>query len=292
MIESKGHELHYHCPMPSFDTPLRYALSCSILLAALAVPAHAQATADPDTTYQPQVGQPGKDVVWVPTPDALLDRMLDLAELTPDDYLIDLGSGDGRTVIAAARRGARAHGIEYDPRLVALSQRSAQSEGLAERATFEQADIFKSDFSHATVITLFLLPRLNLRLRPTLLNMQPGTRIVSNSFDLGDWKPDEQVRLRDNCEQYCNTYKWTVPAKVQGWWSLDGQELVLRQRFQMIEGTLRQGGGPRTPIREARLHGSRIEFRVGSHRYVGEVDGDAMRGQMDGAREWRAVRTK
>src|SRR5512134_3243952 len=141
--------------------------------------------------FEPQSGQAGKDVVWVPTPQALVEKMLDMAKLTPQDFHMDLGSGDGRTVITAAKRGARAEGIEYNPDMVALSQKNAQAAGVSDKATFRKADIFETDFSKANVITLFLLPQLNLKLRPTILNMRPGTRIVSNTFTMEDWTPDE-----------------------------------------------------------------------------------------------------
>src|SRR5690606_33403197 len=163
---------------------------------------------------------------WVPTPQSLVDAMLDMAELTADDYLIDLGSGDGRTVITAAKRGARAHGIEYNPDMVEISKRAAEAEGVADRATFEQADIFESDFSDATVISLFLLPNLNLKLRPIILDMAPGTRVVSNSFDMSDWEPDDKVHVQESdCNAYCRGYKWIVPAKVEGTWALAARAL-------------------------------------------------------------------
>jgi SAM-dependent methyltransferase len=149
------------------------------------------AQAQPAKEYEPSVGQEGKDVVWVPTPQALVDKMLDMAKVTPKDYVIDLGSGDGRTVITAAKRGAKAHGIEYNPDMVELSRRNAAKEGVSDKATFAKADLFESDFSQATVITLFLLPSINLRLRPKILDLKPGTRIVSNAFDMEEWKPDE-----------------------------------------------------------------------------------------------------
>src|SRR5687767_9279616 len=157
---------------------LRYlsrVVLCAALLSVFAANASAQATQAPAKPFEPQVGQAGKDVVWVPTPQALVDKMLDMAKVTPQDYLIDLGSGDGRTVITAAKRGLRAHGIEYNPDMVALSKKAATAAGVADRATFAKADIFESDFSKAQVITMFLLPSLNLRLRPTLLAMKPGT---------------------------------------------------------------------------------------------------------------------
>ena len=145
----------------------------------------AQAQAPATDTFKPSVGQPGKDVVWVPTPQAVVDKMLDMAQVTASDYVIDLGSGDGRTVITAARRGAKAHGIEYNPDMVALSQKNAAAAGVTNRATFAKADLFESDFSAATVITMFLLPDINVRLRPKILDLKPGTRIASNTFTMG-----------------------------------------------------------------------------------------------------------
>ena len=154
------------------------------------------AQAQPAKDYQPEVGQAGKDVVWVPTPQALVDKMLEMAKVTPKDYVIDLGSGDGRTVITAAKRGSKALGIEYNPDMVELSKRNAAKEGVSDKATFMKADLFESDFSQAQVITMFLLPSINLKLRPKILDLKPGTRIVSNSFDMEEWKPDETVNGR------------------------------------------------------------------------------------------------
>lgn len=240
-------------------------------------------------TYEPRVGQPGKDVIWVPTPQALVDRMLDLAHLTPQDRLVDLGSGDGRTVITAAKRGATARGIEFNPDMVAFARRQAEAEGVSERATFEHGDIFESDFSDATVVTLFLLPNLNVRLRPILLEMAPGTRIVANSFDMGEWKPDETAEVGGDCTSYCRALKWIVPAKVAGTWTLDGKTLELTQSFQMLDGSLR-GGAATQPVREARLEGAQVRFTIGNDRYVGQVDGDRMHGTVNGSRAWQAVR--
>ena len=182
-----------------------FALSCaaSVFCLGLAVaqpaPARPAPAPAPSSAYEPKSGQPGKDVVWVPTHQALVDRMLDMAEVTPADYLVDLGSGDGRTVITAAKRGVRALGIEYNPDLVALSTRAAEKEGVADKARFIQADIFASDFKDATVVTLFLLPELNVRLRPTILAMKPGTRVVSNSFDMDEWTPDLTIDAGGEC---------------------------------------------------------------------------------------------
>ena len=156
----------------------------AVLLVSATAFAQAQQTTKP---FEPTVGQPGKDVVWVPTPQQLVDRMLDMAKVTPQDIHYDLGSGDGRTVITAAKRGLRATGVEFNPDMVALSQKNAVAAGVTDRATFIRGDIFETDFSKATVLTLFLLPDLNVKLRPTILNMRPGTRVVSNSFTMGEW---------------------------------------------------------------------------------------------------------
>lgn len=258
-------------------------------LGALAVSAPATAQTGGSDAYTPSVGQEGKDVVWVPTADVLVARMLDMAELKPGDRLVDLGSGDGRTVIAAARRGVKSRGIEYNPDLVALSRAAASTAGVSDMATFEQGDIFESDFSEATVVTLFLLPALNMRLRPILLDMPPGTRVVSNSFDMEDWQSDEMVEVDGACTTWCRAYKWIVPAKVEGNWKIGNQQLALKQTFQMLEGSLR-GNGRTMAIEDARLEGARIRFSVGKQRYVGQVDGDTIHGTIDGKTAWSAVR--
>ena len=243
--------------------------------------------------YQPEVGQSGKDVVWVPTPQALVDRMLDLGKVTAADYLIDLGSGDGRTVITAAKRGARALGIEYNPDMVALSQRNAAKEGVTGKATFIKADLFESDFSQATVITMFLLPDINLKLRPKILGLKPGTRIVSNSFTMGEWQHDRSVQATESegCQSYCTAYLWIVPAKVEGSWKLPEGELTLKQSFQMITGTLR-GGGKETAIK-GRLSGDHISFKAGVAQYSGRVGASGIKGTVksgSGTTEWSATR--
>ncbi len=239
--------------------------------------------------YQPEVGQAGKDVVWVPTPQPVVDRMLDMAKLTPEDRLVDLGSGDGVTVITAARRGAMARGIEYNQDLVALAMQRARDAGVSDRARFQQADIFKTDFSDATVVTLFLLPELNRRLRPTLLDMKPGTRVVSNSFDMGEWQADEIDEVKQDCSSYCTAMLWVVPAKVGGRWLLDdGRELQLSQTFQMLEGTLGRGDAARSI--SGRMRGSEISFRIGDDEYTGTVDGERISGTVNGSTPWRATR--
>lgn len=243
--------------------------------------------------YQPQVGQEGKDVVWVPTPQALVDKMLDMAKVTPQDYVIDLGSGDGRTVITAAQRGARALGIEYNPDMVELSKRNAAKEGVGDKARFVKADLFESDFSQATVITMFLLPEINLKLRPKILDLKPGTRIVSNSFTMGEWKADEEANPGSDCANWCTALLWIVPAKVEGTWRLAQGELTLKQTFQMISGTLRSGGKSR-PIVNGRLRGDQISFSAGGAQYSGRVNGEAIEGSVKSggsSGNWRAART-
>ncbi|MCC7415878.1 MAG: methyltransferase domain-containing protein [Acidobacteria bacterium] len=233
--------------------------------------------------FEPQVGQLGKDVVWVPTGAALVETMLDLAKVTPQDYVVDLGSGDGRTVIAAARRGARALGVEYNPDMVALSRRNAAAAGISARASFVQGDIFATDFSQATVVTLFLLPQLNLRLRPTILDMKPGTRVVSNTFTMEDWQPDQTAHVGD-CESWCTALFWIVPAKVGGAWKMAQGTLALTQNFQFITGTLGS-----QPV-EGRLTGADITFTTGGTVYRGRVNGSAMQGTTAAGAAWTATR--
>ena len=265
---------------------LRHAIRlvlCSTILSLAAATASAQATQAPATTFEPQVGQAGKDVVWVPTPQALVDKMLDMAQVTPRDYLIDLGSGDGRTVITAAKRGLRAHGIEYNPDMVALATRNAAAAGVSERATFVRADLFASDFSKAQVVTMFLLPSINVKLRPTILDMRPGTRVVSNTFTMEDWQPD-QVETIPDCVSWCTANLWIVPAKVNGTWQLPQGALTLTQKYQVVTGSL---GG--TPIADGKLRGDEIGFKVGDVVYTGRVEGNTMRGTVAGG-TWTATR--
>ena len=224
---------------------------------------------NPAKDFEPQVGQAGKDVIWVPTQLAMVNRMLDTAKVTAADYVIDLGSGDGRTVITAAKRGATAHGIEYNPDMVALSKKNAEKEGVTAKATFAKADIFESDFSKATVITMFLLSDINYRLRPKILDMKPGTRIVSNTFDMGDWEADEKFEVKDGCSSYCRGFYWMVPAKVEGTWKLVDGTLALKQTYQMVSGTLTKGNVV-APLK-GKLTGDQITFTAGDTEYTGKV---------------------
>jgi precorrin-6B methylase 2 len=273
-------------------------LSLSLSLGAATVYAQATQTAPKPATpapapaaaqkpYEPEVGQAGKDVVWVPTPQALVEKMLDMAKVTPKDYVIDLGSGDGRTVITAAKRGAKAHGIEYNPDMVDLAKRNAEKEGVSGKATFEKADLFQSDFSKAQVVTMFLLPTINMKLRPTILNLKPGTRIVSNSFTMEDWQADETATVDKDCTSWCTAYLWIVPSKVEGTWTMPQGALTLKQQFQMVTGTLGS-----TPIQEGKLAGDEISFKVGNVVYTGKVAGNTMSGAASGASNgnWTATR--
>jgi len=271
----------------------------SLLLAAGGLQASAAAG-----QTQPTVGQAGKDVPWVPTPHVLVDTMLEMADVSRDDVVVDLGSGDGRTVIAAARLGARAIGIEFDPELVALSTQRADEAGVSDLTEFVAIDLFEYDLSRATVITLFLLPDLNYKLRPTLFALQPGTRIVSNTWRLdgwddpdarNGWAPDETVVL-DPCPTWCTSLLWVVPAKVEGTWRLSDGELSLwlAQTFQMVSGTLRTERGT-IPIEDGRLRGAEISFRAGDTRYTGSVDDTTMTGiaqTPNGAVNWSATLTR
>ena len=250
--------------------------------------------AQPQQVYQPEVGQEGKDVVWVPTAQALVDRMLDMVKLTAKDIHYDLGSGDGRTVITAAKRGATSYGVEYNPDMVELSRSNALKAGVTGKATFIHGDIFETDFSKATVISLFLLPELNVKLRPKILDMKPGTRVVSNSFTMGEWKSDETQSAQGDCTSYCTAYMWIVPAKVEGRWMTGKREFKFAQEFQMVHGSVGQGGRLE-PVLNGRMRGDQINFTAGNDRYTGRIIGDRIDGVVTTglkAVPWTAVRAK
>ena len=255
-----------------------------VLLLTAAAPAMSAAP------FEPQIGQEGKDVIWVPTPEVLIEKMLDAAKVTANDYVIDLGSGDGRTVIAAAKRGARALGIEYNPDMVELSKKNAAAAGVEAKATFVKADIFESDFSQATVITMYLLPQLNLRLRPKLLDLKPGTHIVSHAFTMDDWRADETITAQDNPSYSRTAYHWIVPAKVAGNWQLPQGELTLTQEFQMLGGTLKTGDKS-VSIANGRMRGDLISFSANNIEYAGRVSGSTITGKLGGSgATWTATR--
>jgi hypothetical protein len=261
--------------MSAAHRPLRtLALSAIAAIVTLSF-VQAQQPAPAKNDYQPTRGQMGKDVMWIPSPDALVERMLDMAKVTPSDTLIDLGSGDGRFIIAAAKRGIKAHGIEYNPDLVALSKRNAEQAGVAANTSFVQGDIFQTDFSHATVLTMFLLDELNARLRPIILNMKPGTRVLSNTFDMGDWQPDDTIGTTRECVTYCKAFYWVVPAKVQGTWQSPQAEITLNQTFQMLSGSVKTPSGT-AQITDGKMSGANIAFTAGGTAYTGTVNGNVM----------------
>jgi hypothetical protein len=216
--------------------------------------------------------------------------MLDMAKVGPGDVHFDLGSGDGRTVITAAKRGATAVGVEFNPNMVNLARDAAKQAGVSDRATFIEGDLFQADISKATSISLFLLPDINLRLRPKLLDLPPGTRIVSNSFDMGDWTPDQTIQAGPECTSWCRAHLWIVPAKVAGTWKMpDGSELTLEQKYQTISGTLRSGASNMT-ISSGKVIGDQITFTAGTQHYTGRVSGNAIEGIAQTSSGWRATR--
>jgi hypothetical protein len=277
-------------------SPNRVVISFAMAAVIVSGSALAQAPASKGG-FEPYVGQPGKDVIWVPTPEAVVNRMLDMAKVTPSDFLVDLGSGDGRTVITAAKRGVRAMGVEFNPDMVALSNREAARQGVGDRVKFVNGDIFATDFTQATVVTLYLLPSLNVKLRPTLLSMKPGTRVVSHAFNMGDWDPDETA-TPDNRQ----VFLWIVPAKAGGTWAMQlagqARELQLEQTYQKLQGTLRSGAESLS-LFDAKMNGDEIRFTAlekgGLRRdFTGRVQGNAMSGSMratgQGDAAWNATR--
>ena len=273
---------------------IRLAAPLALALA-VALPAAAQ---QKDRDYEPQVGQAGKDVIWVPTPDEVVERMLRMAQVTAGDYVIDLGAGDGKIAIAAAKKfGARALGIEYNPDMAKFAQRNVEKAGITGRAKIVQGDIFASDFSQATVITMYLLPALNIKLRPQILSMRPGMRVVSHSFNMEDWEADETSNMDGR-----RAYLWIVPANVMGNWNLEAggekSDLVFEQRYQKIDGNVALGP-VRAGLRDARLRGVAISFAYvdnsGARRdFTGRVSGNRMEGSFraeNGAEgRWSATR--
>jgi precorrin-6B methylase 2 len=224
--------------------------------------------------YKPTVGMEGKDAVWVPTTAAMVEKMLDVAKVTPKDYLIALGSGDGRMVIAAAKRGVPALGVEFNPDLVELSKQEAKKQGVADKASFLQGDMFAADVSKASVMALFLLPGNIEKLSPKFLNLKPGSRIVANTFWVQGWEADETTTLEENCDNWCTVLLFIIPAKVAGKWRIGKGELALSQTYQMVEGSMSGEGGPAKV--KGRLRGDRVMLTVGQTEYEGRVNGDTM----------------
>ncbi len=244
------------------------ATCVAVMLAANPVFAQsAESTKLGDEKYEPRVGQSGKDVIWVPTNDAVADAMLKVAKVKPTDLVYDLGAGDGKIAIAAAKNfGATAVGIEYNKEMAELAKRNTERAGVADKVKIINGDIFVEDFSKATVVTMYLLPDLNLKIRPTILKMAPGTRIVTNSFNMGDWEPDDTVGTG-----YAQGYFWVVPGNAAGKWSLKGVEgsqqpvtLEITQRYQRVGGVLNIYGKSQ-PILGATLSGNRLKFSFLDH---------------------------
>jgi hypothetical protein len=272
--------------------PLVFILS-SLFFISLPASAAAQQSATPEK-FEPKPGQPGKDVVWVPSPPQMVNKMMEMAKVSPTDFVIDLGSGDGRNIIAAAKIGARAIGVEYNPDMVALSRRLAQEAGVAEKAQFVQADMYEYDISKATVMALFLLPVNMNRLAPKFFDLAPGSRIVANTFGIEGWEPDERVTLpsTSECESWCEALLWIVPAKIAGSWSMSGGTLTLTQQYQTVQGTLASGSQTDTVVM-GRLRGDDVTFSAGGNTYKGKVSGNTIQGTVTTAKgemPWTATR--
>ena len=275
------------------SSPVRRTAAACILAVFATVSAYApqQAPVPPKPAaeeFVPQVGQAGKDVVWVPTPPELVETMMDLAKVTPQDFVMDLGSGDGRNVIAAAKRGANALGVEYNPNMVQLSKKNAAAAGVGGKAQFVEGDMYKADISKATVMALFLLPSNMLELREKFLNLRPGSRIVSNTFGIEGWSPDQTVTIEKGCSAWCTALLWIVPAKVAGTWKSANGSLVLQQDYQNVSGTLNG-----MAINNGKLQGDQIRFTVGTAEYTGKVAGNRIEGSVRSggpAESWTATR--
>lgn len=266
----------------SIFAPVFFAVS--IALAAVAAAA--------DKPYEPRVGQDGKDVIWVPNPEVMVEKMLDLAKVTAQDFVIDLGSGDGRNVIGAARRGARARGVEFNPDLVEHSRRLAAAAGVSGLAQFVQGDMFAADVSPASVLALFLLPDNLRKLTPKFVDLKPGTRIVSNTYEIPGWSADVSETVREGCAAFCIVFLYIVPAKVAGSWRLPEGELALTQDFQRLGGNF-EFNGINLPLENARMNGAEIRFTANGIEYTGRVEGDTMQGTArgrSGTTAWRAER--
>lgn len=264
------------------------AVAIASVLAVSVINADAKDRRECDRDYKPQVGQSGKDVVWVPTPDEVVQRMLRMAKVTPQDLVYDLGAGDGKIAIAAGKIGATSVGIEFNPDMARLAQCYVQAEELAAKTRIIQGDVFKEDFSKATVVTMYLLPELNLRLRPTILNMKAGTRVTSHQFTMGDWEPDETAEI-----DYRTAYLWIVPAKVDGTWTLREQgssgvyTVNLTQKYQKVSGDV-TAGSAKQPLVGATVRGEEVRFAFNDDKGVtrtmtGTVRGNELVGTLKGA---------
>jgi hypothetical protein len=255
---------------------IEFATALSVV--ALAFNAPAQEAKKP---FEPVPGMPGKDSVWVPTPFVTLEKMYDLAKLTPKDFVMDLGSGDGRAIIVAAKRGAPGLGVEWNQDLIDLSNKLAAEAGVSHLAKFVRGDMFAADISKATVLGLFMLPDQLAKLTPKFLAMRPGSRIAVNGFGIPSWTPDATEKATGDCGTWCTAHLYIVPAPVAGTWRLEKADLVLTQNFQMLTGTL-TAGGKSTPIANGRLNGDEIAFTIGDAQYTGRVSGNTMSGEVKG----------
>ena len=267
-------------------------LSFTVVVPLLSSPQQAQ-TAQQPPPFEPKFGMPGKDAVWVPTHQTVVEKMLDVAKVTAGDLVVDLGSGDGRSVIAAAKRGAKAVGFEYNADMVDLSRKLATEAGVADKATFVQGDMYQADFSDATVLALFLLPANLEKLKDKILALKPGTRMVVNTFTVPDWEPDERTRVTGECGTWCDVLLHIVPAKIAGTWRGTDIQLELSQTFQKVSGTLTAGGAG-VAIENGRLRGDQFMFSAAGRSYDAKIQGDRMSGTTaapDGQRTWTAVRT-
>lgn len=231
-----------------------------------------------DKPFEPVSGQAGKDVVWVPSPDVTVQKMMDVAKIGPQDFVMDLGSGDGRNIIAAAKRGAQALGVEFNPQMVEVSRRSAQQQGVGDRAQFVEGDMFTADISKATALALFLLPDNLRKLDDRFQALRPGTRIVVNTFGIAGWTAEETTQAEGGCGAWCSVILYIVPARVAGTWKLPEGELALEQKVHEISGTL-TANGKKLPIRDGRVRGSEVIFTVGNSLYQGTVNGDSLAGK-------------
>ena len=253
------------------------------------------APAETQKPFEPVVGQSGKDVVWVPTPMEVTERMLDMAKVTPQDFVMDLGSGDGRNIIAAAKRGASGLGVEFNPDMVELSRRQAAAAGVAERAKFVQGDMYEADVSKATVLALFLLPHNLTKLTPKFLALPPGTRIVGNTFSPEGWAADESETVGGDCANWCTSLLWIVPARVEGTWKTAEGELTLKQDFQMVSGTLTLAAGRKATPVSGRVRGDLITLNGEAVELTGRINGDRIEGAVKGGASggtWSASRVK
>jgi methyltransferase family protein len=259
--------------LSEYQSPTNHPRTWTLTLAVLLTATIAFAQQKP---FEPQVGQAGKDVVWVPSPEETVKKMIEMGEITPQDFVVDLGSGDGRNVIAAAKRGAQALGVEYNPDMVELSKRLAKEAGVSDKAQFVQGDMYQAEFSKATALVLFLLPSNLLQLRDKFANLRPGTRIVSNTFSIQDWTPEKTETIGGDCSSWCTVMLYIVPAKVDGTWKLPQGEIALKQTYQTLNGTLTTGGKS-VPV-TGKLRGTQISWTADGQEYSGVVKGNQIEG--------------